>query len=280
MSRNYYCLVAGMPEIAFDQKKLFIKQDELKQYLNEALNPIDFKQLEYLYLEYDNTNILKYISKGISISDNQTETSKFNSLSVYSFQEISDAFKNSNDNIASYILNFIEDYNNSEKKDNILFWEKHLSELYYDYVKRADNQFIRQWFEFEFMLKTSLTAIISRKYSLDIENQLIIDDEITQSIAKSNAKDFGLTFDWQYITKILNIIDNDNLLKREEDIDMLKWNWIDETTIFEYFSFEVVVSILLKLRIIERWVNADPEKGKALFITLLDDVKKSAVINN
>ena len=51
MSYNYYCLVAGMPEIAFDQKKLVFKPDELKDYLNESLRSSDLKELRNLYYE-------------------------------------------------------------------------------------------------------------------------------------------------------------------------------------------------------------------------------------
>ncbi|MDL2227904.1 DUF2764 domain-containing protein, partial [Odoribacter sp. OttesenSCG-928-L07] len=70
-----------------------------------------------------------------------------------------------------------------------------------------------------------------------------------------------------------SIFEIENILKREEALDRFKWDWIDEEMTFEYFSFEVVISILLKLRIVDRWINADPEIGKKLFVQLLEDIK-------
>ena len=125
-----------------------------------------------------------------------------------------------------------------------------------------------------------MSAIIARKYGLDNEDQLIVNSEPLQLIAKSNAKDFGLSVDWPMINTVINIFDNSNLFKREEEIDRLKWKWLDEATTFEYFSFELVIAILLKLRIIERWVNADPGKGKTMFRDLIEDIKNTADLDN
>ncbi|MBR6491408.1 MAG: DUF2764 family protein [Bacteroidales bacterium] len=274
MSHNYYCLVAGMPEIAFDQKKLVFKADELKEYLRESLRGSDLKELRNLYYEYDNHNIL-----GMLFHDDKSEV-EFNNLANYTYDELLAAFKDPNEIDTDYIARFFEEYNDSDRKDDRLYWEKRLTQAYYEHIGNSSNRFIRNWFSFEFMLKNVMSAIIARKYGLDNEDQLIVNSEPLQLIAKSNAKDFGLSVDWPMINTVINIFDNSNLFKREEEIDRLKWKWLDEATTFEYFSFEVVIAILLKLRIIERWVNADPGKGKTMFRDLIEDIKNTADLDN
>lgn len=277
MSNNYYCLIAGIPEFTFDQKKLIFKPAELKEYLKDTLQSSDYKVLCNLFYEFDNSNILHLISQGHE-ANNEDYKTWFNTLSNHTYDELVMATREADEISTPYIRNFFEEYNNSEKKTDILHWEKHLTQLYYDHLQKCNNKLLKDWFAFDFTLKNVITAIISRAHSLSSEEQMIINSEMLQNIAKSNAKDFGIAVDWPMVSKVVNIFEETNLLKREEAIDMLKWNWLDEATTFEYFSFEVVITIVLKLRIIERWSNADQEKGKALFVNLLEQIKESGKI--
>ena len=277
MSNNYYCLIAGIPEFTFDQKKLIFKPAELKEYLKDTLQSSDYKVLCNLFYEFDNSNILHLISQGHE-ANNEDYKTWFNTLSNHTYDELVMATREADEISTPYIRNFFEEYNNSEKKTDILHWEKHLTQLYYNHLQKCNNKLLKDWFAFDFTLKNVITAIISRAHSLSSEEQMIINSEMLQNIAKSNAKDFGIAVDWPMVSKVVNIFEETNLLKREEAIDMLKWNWLDEATTFEYFSFEVVITIVLKLRIIERWSNADPEKGKALFVNLLEQIKESGKI--
>lgn len=277
MSNNYYCLIAGIPEFTFDQKKLIFKPAELKEYLKDTLQSSDYKVLCNLFYEFDNSNILHLISQGHE-ANNEDYKTWFNTLSNHTYDELVMATREADEISTPYIRNFFEEYNNSEKKTDILHWEKHLTQLYYDHLQKCNNKLLKDWFAFDFTLKNVITAIISRAHSLSSEEQMIINSEMLQNIAKSNAKDFGIAVDWPMVSKVVNIFEETNLLKREEAIDMLKWNWLDEATTFEYFSFEVVITIVMKLRIIERWSNADPEKGKALFVNLLEQIKESGKI--
>ncbi|MCK9301667.1 MAG: DUF2764 family protein [Bacteroidales bacterium] len=271
MSRNYYCLIAGMPEIVFDQKKLLFKQDEFKTFLQEGLHPDDFSTINNLYYSFDNENIINILIK--------KENDKFNNLGNYGINQLTDNLKEP-ENLVSYLKTFVEEYNDFDNNQGVVYWEKRLQYLYYNYLKTIDNQLLKLWFEFEFMLKTITTAINARKYSLNPEEQLIIINEDILAIAKSGSKDFGLSIDLPVIEKILLIYESDNLMKREEAIDMLKWQWLDDATTFEYFSFELVIAILIKLRIADRWFNLDTEKGKLLFTKLLNEIKSNYKFEN
>lgn len=267
MSRNYYCFIAGLPEIFFEQSKSIFKPLELKNALEETLHPADFEIIQNLYLEYDNQNIINLLVK-----NNQDN---YNELAVYSKQELQDIIKEpeTDFNIKQYLLDFINEYIDSEDKRSVAYWEKILLEKYYKYLRNVPNKFLKNWFEFDFIVQSITTAITARRYNLEVKDNLVIINDLTETIAKSNSKDFGIALEYPFVEEIIKIYEEEDLLRREQLLDRFRWQWLDEHTIFEYFSLEKVISILLKLRIVERWIIADNKIGKELFVKILDEIK-------
>ena len=66
-------------------------------------------------------------------------------------------------------------------------------------------------------------------------------------------------------------------MDRERKLDLLKWNWIDENTFFNYFSIERVFAYLLQLEMIERWVSLDKVAGEKMFRSLIGGMKKESL---
>jgi hypothetical protein len=62
-------------------------------------------------------------------------------------------------------------------------------------------------------------------------------------------------------------------MQREKAIDMLKWDWLDENTFFNYFTIEKLISYYIKLEMIERWIKLDPETGREFFKKLIKDLE-------
>lgn len=65
------------------------------------------------------------------------------------------------------------------------------------------------------------------------------------------------------------------MIEKERMIDNLKWEWIDAHTFFHYSTIERILGFLLKLQIIERWIELDAETGKQLLNKLLNELKTS-----
>jgi hypothetical protein len=61
MRRNYYCLIAGLPDITHDDKKLHFSLVKLREYLKEELHPKDFRLVELFYYQFDNQNLLNIL---------------------------------------------------------------------------------------------------------------------------------------------------------------------------------------------------------------------------
>jgi hypothetical protein len=82
----------------------------------------------------------------------------------------------------------------------------------------------------------------------------------------------------EYFEQLVRINDTVDLVEREKKIDMLKWNWMEDNTFFNYFTIEKIFVFLMKLEMIERWVSLDKDKGNELFRQLIDQLKDEVQI--
>ena len=69
------------------------------------------------------------------------------------------------------------------------------------------------------------------------------------------------------------IVDAEYDTRHKKKIDRLRWNWMEETTFFDYFTVERLFVFLLQLEMIERWISLDKEKGSQLFRSIIAALK-------
>lgn len=169
---------------------------------------------------------------------------------------------------------FIENINSEIKKYDVSI-ENELTWMFYNYLINVENDFVSSWFEFDMNIKNLTVGLNCKKYNLNIDREIIGDNYFSQAIRTSNVKDFGLSVDYDYVEKVISLLDKDDLIEKERGLDLLKWNFLDESTTFEYFSIEKVLSFLIKLMIIERWSKLDNESGKKVFHELVERLRAS-----
>ena len=274
MFRNYYhYFIAGLPEILLDDTEMHFPMLDFKFMLQEHLKPEDYKLAELLFLPYDNEKLLKFLQ------DDYTNHFK---LSKFTFEDYEEELSDLSDRQAgdrkgilpSYMYKFVELYRSAEgEQKSSKSWENILTEMYFDDVLKTKNKFLKQWFEFNRDLKNVVLGHNCRKYDMDFENQLIGDNFVTKAIKKSNAKDFGLSVDIPYVNDIINLTENDNLMARELGLDQLKWNKVEEITLFDYFTIDVILAYTIKLDIAYRWLELDEETGREMFRKIIDNLK-------
>ena len=61
---NYYCQVAGLPDVAFDGSKAAFTVERFRDELYPALSARDAKCVDLLFLSIDNANILDILKHG------------------------------------------------------------------------------------------------------------------------------------------------------------------------------------------------------------------------
>jgi Protein of unknown function (DUF2764) len=267
MPRNYYFyFIAGLQDIFLDDTELHFPMLDFKQELMDHLKPADYKLAELLFLPYDNIELLRFLNEDY---ENQ------NDLGTFTTQDFEVEFSDEKQGILpAYMYKFVELYKDEElSKDITKSWETVLTEMYFEYVLQTKNKFLKQWFEFNQNLNNILIGQNCRDHNLEVEKQLIGDNMVSNAILESNAKDFGLDVDLSYVSEILALTDNENLLAREKGLDQLKWDKVEEITLFDYFTIEVVLAYTIKLDMAYRWLELDVEIGRQMFSKIINDLK-------
>ncbi|MBK6345045.1 MAG: DUF2764 family protein [Bacteroidales bacterium] len=263
--QNYYYLVAGLPDITIEQGKLQFGTAEFREELKTGLSKDDHRLMELLFLADDNRNLLTLLLK---------ENRPFLTNGVYQPEFLVDEIKEP-EFIRPYMKRFIESFRAETRLYPNLSYENELSTLWFEDLVATRNAFLRDWFTFELNLKNVMLVLAARKNGLSWENQVIGNNPVAEIIRKSNARDLGLSAEWHWIEKVLQITDTDDILLREKAIDLLRWNYLDELNTFNYFTVEVLMAYYLKLEIIERWLKLDYATGEEMFRRMLGELQNS-----
>jgi hypothetical protein len=272
MARNYYCLVAGLPDLIMEDRKLAFSSLSFRELLQQDVHPQDFKLVSLFYLPFDHFNILSRLYDEEPVFDNrgnflQEEIEELTDKKTF---ETAEGF-----NIPEYILEFVEEYFREEEKPSKIEAERTLTKDYYNHLLNTGNNFMNDYVRHELNLRNILTALNGRKFDLDVSADIIGDSDIEQALKKSRTRDFGLANDVDNLEAIIQLHEIPNLLERELKTDTMRWHFLDEATFFSYFTIEKVLAFVIKVFIVERWISLDEEKGKELFKQLITDLEKS-----
>ncbi|MFP4065116.1 MAG: DUF2764 family protein, partial [Bacteroidales bacterium] len=248
MKRNYYYLVAGLQDITLDIHKLHSDQLAFREELRTELRPDDYKLVEKLFLPFDNINLLNLLEKN---------DKPFQEKGNFSKERLEENIKEPAD-LPEYMMRFITAFKNKEPVFEEMKPEDELNTLFYDYLlENEKNAFLHDWFQLELNIKNIMVALIARKYEVPYENKIIGTGETAEMIRKSHSRDFGLGGELDYIEELTAIAKKDDVKEREQAIDELKWNYLEEETFFHYFTIEKILAFTIKLGMIERWLNID-----------------------
>ena len=272
---NYYCLVTGLPELLLEDGKLSYTVSNFKTEIYPQLSKADKKLVDMFYLKFDNRNLLALLK--------DKEASVDTSLGNYSADELLSVITSLKEETAPdkkfppYFYEFAKLYLETPDEER---WglEDKLHGYYYNYAIKCGNSFVSAWFELNLDVNNILAALAARKYKMEVAKVPVGDNFVADALRSSNARDFGLADDLEYFDQLVRINDTVDLVEREKKIDLLKWNWMEDNTFFNYFTIEKIFVFLMKLEMIERWVSLDKEKGNELFRQLIDQLKDEVQI--
>lgn len=260
---NYYCLIAGLPEITPDDKKLSLSVQELRTYLNDYLTKEEIETINLFFYPNDNAQLIRLLQKQEADPSLQT---------VFTASQLEDEISDPMF-VPSYMKEYLLDLQKEDREAANRLPEVELSERYWNFMLSQKNKLVRKYSEFSLNLKNLITALNCRKYHLEIEKEVIGDSYFTEQLKTSRAKDFELSDEYPYVDKMLALFEKDNTAEREYKIDMLYWEFLDEMTEHKYFTFDNIIAFTLKLMILERWSKMTTEQGKTIFRELLERFK-------
>lgn len=275
MMKNYYHLVAGMPDIAPDDTKLVFTVADFKAYYLPEMSKKDRELVSLFFLQYDHRNLLAFLEMG--------DSAPFDDRGVYSAEELAEAVEQVKvgdelgRKLPAYFYDFIASYAELKEQGEPLP-EDVLASTYYEYAAKCKNRFVADWFAFNLNVNNILVALTARKYGFPAAPHIVGNGEISKILGTSGARDFGLSSELDYMDEVMRINDAVDAVEKERKQDLLKWNWLDLNTFFHYFSVERLFAFLVKLDILERWMAIDKEKGRKMFRGLIDSLKSEVEI--
>lgn len=267
---TYYYLVAGLSELSLEDGKLNYSILDFKREIYPELSDSDKRLIDLFYLKFDNDNLLKLIEDREAVADLKGNfTSEELSSIILAAKEGDDA---EDKRYPVYFSRFLVDYFLNDQ-DELFRVEDLLSAYYFDYAMKCRNRFIASWFEFSMNVNNILLAFSLRKYKQEIAPFIIGENDVSQLLRKSTARDFGLSSELSYFEELLRISEVENLVERERKTDLLKWKWMEEASFFDYFTIERIFVFLLQLEMVERWVSLDRERGMEMFRQIIKTLK-------
>ncbi len=274
---EYYSLIAGLPDIQPDDTKTLITLSELKSDIEESVNEVDQNELNLFFYNFDNHNLCSLLFE---------EGKDWSPLGTLTKEEIEDFISFSkegkihqDDYLPPYFAEFITAYQNDTALYPDMSWEDQLTTLYYLHAIAHKSTFVNTYFEFNLNLKNVLSAFAARRHNLDLNKIIIGNTEVSENIKTNSSKDFGIAAMFPYLDEALHIDESRSPLEREQRIDALRWQWLEENTVFNYFTKERIFAYLLQLEMVERWLKTDKETGKKSFNHYVKELVDSVKIN-
>ncbi|MBD3316827.1 MAG: DUF2764 family protein [Chitinivibrionales bacterium] len=267
MARNYYYLVAGLPDLVLEGNKHVPSLPEFIDDTMGQVDPDDAKLLALLRRPADNHNLLVLLEK---------RDEELDPLGNFSREELELGVRIP-DELPSYMQTFVEAYREGRQIFAGYTSDDQLSWLFYDEVTAHPNSFIREWFTFELNLRNVLAGLNCRKMAgvegstYSFESNIIGRNEVAEHILKSNAPDFSLSSLFPWVEDVLAFDDKDPV-GFENSVDTLRWDELNELTLFTYFRIETILAFCVKLGMVERWLKLDPETGKKKLDRLIEEL--------
>ena len=275
MKKNYYYLIAGLPELSLDDSKLGITVREFRDLYYPELADDDRALLDLIYLSYDNVNLLALLKDKEACL---VEGGLYASEELLGIIEAARAEETPDRQYPRYMYDFVAQLDSEESAAEGIFPEDRLAQLYYAHAMSQGNAFIERWFAFNLDLNNFLTAITARRYNLDVKPLIVGDNEVAKALRTSNSRDFGLTGVMDGFEEVMRISEIDNLVERERKLDVLKWEWMEDNSFFDYFTVEKLFAFLVKIQIIERWISLDAEAGGEMLRGMIRQLKEEVKV--
>ena len=272
---NYYCMIAGLPDIDLQDAKPGLSLEDMREQCEEVLTPKDRKLLFYFFLHFDCVNLVKLLK------DPEADIDQWGNFSLEQLRDLITSATELNFNVHRYpafMSIFAREYAFNKDKAGY-FPEDEMMFQFLDYaIRTCPSRMMRRWYKLNLDITNILTAMLARSQGWSVGDFIKGEGEVQEMIRENKTKDFNLGLEFDYIPQLMKIVDEEDPVRKEKMIDAFKWVWLDERIFFEPFSMEAVFAYLCKLQMQERWARLDVEQGKETFRKIIDDLRGEAKV--
>lgn len=270
---NYYCMIAGLPDIDLQDAKPGMTVEQMREQCGEQLTSQDKKLLFYFFLHFDCINLVKLLKNP------EANIDQWGNFTLEQLQDLITSATELNFNVhrfPAFMSVFAREYAFNKDKAGY-FPEDEIAFQFLNYaIRTCPNRMMRRWYKLNLDITNILTAMLARTQGWSVGDFVKGEGEVQEMIRENKTKDFNLTHELEYIPQLMKIVEEDDPVRKEKMIDAFKWVWLDERTFFEPFSMEAVFAYLCKLQMQERWAKLDVEQGKETFQRIIDNLRGEA----
>jgi len=136
-------------------------------------------------------------------------------------------------------------------------------EFYLEMLK-SKNHFIREYFTFDLQMRNAKVRFLNTALHREATKDMIFLDEDESELS-----------DFEELPAIEKVLAGKDILVREKGLDDIMWEKVDSLIPFNLFDMDVILSIVVKLKIIQRWLILDENTGREYFKSLTDQMLSS-----
>ena len=273
-SSSYYALVAGFREYALDAETKGFDIEAILAEVFEVLSSSDKKAVELLYAYYDCENLIS----------RRNGSSKFNTLGRLSSEELDEELRQPS-HLAEPIAKVIRAYASPESEDAEDMdltqpFAKALMTAYYKVCEASKSRLLREWSKMDRIIRNVVAATVARQQGVAIDQVVVGEDSVVESLSRSSAADFGLRAELPFVEQLVAAVaDEHNMIEKERKIDNIRWAELSELTTFDYFDLNAVIAYLVKVNMVARWAALDAKVGREMFDRLVSELDGKEMIN-
>ena len=274
---EYYYLVAGLKDWTLDSDTKGFDIDEIKSEILDSISKSDCDAVRLLYGYYDCENIIAA----------HASQERFNRMGNLSKSEIESIFaerryellpRSVGETVRQYVESEDEDRDDDVKLDER--FERAIFEAYYRDLAASKFPFLRAWGEFDRNLRNVAAALAARESGRAVADVVVGGGEIVEQLRRSSAADFGLRGELPYIDGVIAAVsDEPNIVEKERKIDAIRWAEAEEIAVFDFFNINYILSYLVKVNIVARWMLLSPEVGREMLARLMRELDAKELVN-
>jgi hypothetical protein len=275
-STEYYYLVAGLREWTLESDTKGFNVREIVDEILAELTKRDREAVKLLYAYYDCENIIAY----------RSERERHNELGNLSRQQIEDMLRERSygylsANVAKVVKYFNETDDEERDEDYVIndTFEHALFDAYYRDLAESKCSFLKAWGEFDRNLRNISAALAAREAGRSVADVVVGGGEVVEQLKGSSAADFGLRGELQYIDAVISAVsDEKNIVEKERKIDKVREEQAWDIASFDFFNINFILSYLIRVNIIARWMLLLPEAGRDMLNRLMRDLDAKELV--
>ena len=276
-SAEYYYLVAGLKEWSLDSDTKGFDVAEIRGEILDQISNKDASAVRLLYAYYDCENIIAV----------RASQQRFNPLGNLSREQVDALFaERCYDLLPKHMGEIVRLYAEADDEDRdeevVLDekFERALFEAYYRDLAESKCNFLVGWGAFDRNLRNISAALAAREAGRVVADVTVGGGEIVEQLRRSSATDFGLRGELPYIDAVIAAVaDETNIVEKERKIDAIRWAEAEDIAVFDFFNINYLLSYLVKVNIVARWMLLSPEAGREMLARLIKELDAKELVN-